>query len=90
VDEMQVAIDIGRDGLKVVLLISTPILFIGLLVGLAISILQAATSIQEQTLTFVPKILAVVLATLLLLPWILEVMVEYTRNLFTEMPFLFQ
>ena len=89
-DEMQVAIDIGRDGLMVVLMISTPILMIGLVVGLGISILQAATSIQEQTLTFVPKILAVVLATLLLLPWLLEVMVEYTRNLFTEMPFLFQ
>lgn len=89
-DDMQIAVDLGRQGLEITLLIATPLLVVGLVVGLLISILQAATSIQEQTLTFVPKILAVIITAMLLLPWILMVMVEYTRNLFTEMPNLFQ
>ncbi|MBI4613022.1 MAG: flagellar biosynthesis protein FliQ [Planctomycetes bacterium] len=87
---MQVAIDLGRQGLEVTLLISTPLLVVGMVVGLIISVFQAATSIQEQTLTFVPKILAVVLTTMLILPWILAVLVEYTRDLLVEMPNYFQ
>ncbi len=89
-DDMQVAIDLGRQGLEVTMLLSMPLLVVGLVVGLIISILQAATSIQEQTLSFVPKILAVVLTASLLLPWILSVLMEYTRNLFLDMPHLFR
>lgn len=89
-DDMQVAIDLGRQGLEVTMLLSMPLLLVGLVVGLLVSVLQAATSIQEQTLSFVPKILAVVLTASLLLPWILAVMMEYTRNLFLDMPTLFR
>ncbi|WP_017813690.1 MULTISPECIES: flagellar biosynthesis protein FliQ [Paenibacillus] len=74
---------IGMAGQAVytVLKISAPMLILGLVVGLIVSIFQATTQIQEQTLAFVPKIVAVMLALLLFGPWILTVMVDYTGDI---------
>jgi flagellar biosynthesis protein FliQ len=80
------AIQVGRDALLMVMLISAPMLGLGLLVGIAVSIFQATTQIQEQTLAFVPKILAVFVAVLIFGPWMLSLMVDYTREIFINLP----
>lgn len=78
--------DLGRDAMYVVLLISGPILGIGLIVGLIVSIFQATTQIQEQTLVFIPKLAAVFIALVLLGPWILQILVDYVVRLFNTIP----
>ncbi|AEY66566.1 MULTISPECIES: flagellar biosynthesis protein FliQ [Eubacteriales] len=75
-------INIAQEALKVILYVSAPILLISMVVGLVISIFQATTQIQEQTLTFVPKILSVVAAIALFGSWMLRVLIEYTQNIF--------
>ncbi len=75
-------IDLGRNAVKTVLLISAPMLLSGLLVGLLVSIFQAATQINEQTMTFIPKIVAVLVALILFAPWIIRLMLEFTQNIF--------
>jgi flagellar biosynthetic protein FliQ len=72
------ATDLIRNALLLVLLISAPMLLIGLVVGIIISLLQAVTQIQEQTLTFIPKIAAMVGAAIILMPWIGQRLTEYT------------
>jgi flagellar biosynthetic protein FliQ len=79
-------IEIGRKAFITTLLVSGPILGIGMLVGLIISILQAVTSIQEMTITFVPKILAVMVTVAIFGPWMLSVMLRFTYELFTNFP----
>lgn len=69
-----------------ILILSAPVLITALVVGLIISILQATTSIQEQTLTFVPKITAIMLVLVLLLGWMFGSLGEYTRTLFELIP----
>ncbi len=76
------AIQLVREGVLQTLIISAPILLIGMGVGLVIAILQATTSIQEQTLTFVPKIAAILVGLVLFGRWLIESMVQYTRHLF--------
>jgi flagellar biosynthetic protein FliQ len=76
-------VDLVREMLIITLKISGPILAAGIVVGLAISLFQSITSIQEQTLTFVPKIVAMVLVTVVLLPWIVQRLVEFTVEMFT-------
>jgi len=76
------------EAVKITLLVSAPMLIIGLLVGLAISVFSAVTQIQEMTLTFVPKIVAVFIALLMTLPWIIEKLTTYTANLFGSIPTL--
>ena len=88
-DACQIAADICKDALKIAFLLSAPLLLIGMIVGVLISIGQAATQIQEQTLTFVPKILAVLGILFLLAPWFIQVMVEYTADLYADMAWLF-
>ena len=73
-------IQMAQEALRMVLLISAPMLGLGLLVGLAVSVFQATTSIQEQTLAFIPKIVAVFVAILIFGPWMLRLMVEYVTN----------
>jgi flagellar biosynthetic protein FliQ len=68
----EAVIEIARHAIKVTLLVSLPLLGIGLLVGVLVSLLQAATQIQEMTLTFVPKIISIFIGLLLLLPWIMN------------------
>ena len=77
------ATDLVRHTLVITLLIASPMLLIGLVVGVTISIVQAITQIQEQTLTLIPKITAMVLAAALLLPWIATRLMEYTTSIFT-------
>jgi len=76
------AIDIGRQAMMVTLMVASPILLIGMTVGLVVSILQAVTQVQEQTLSFVPKIIAMVLAVGLFLPWIIVKLLEFSREMF--------
>ena len=80
------AVSLLRDGVLQLIIIAAPILLVSVVVGLTISILQATTSIQEQTLTFVPKILAMLGVLLLLGPWIGSSMVEFTQRLFGSIP----
>lgn len=80
------AIQIGRDALMMVMLVSAPMLGLGLIIGVLVSIFQATTQIQEQTLAFIPKILAVFVAVLVFGPWMLSIMVDYTRMLFLNLP----
>ncbi|MBQ5760107.1 MAG: flagellar biosynthesis protein FliQ [Schwartzia sp.] len=81
-----VVIQLGQEALMMVLLISAPMLGLGLLVGLAVSIFQTTTSIQEQTLAFIPKIIAVFVAILVFGPWMLRLMVEYVTNILVNLP----
>jgi flagellar biosynthetic protein FliQ len=78
------AINLLRGGVLQILIISAPILLIGMLTGLIISIIQATTSIQEQTLTFVPKIAAILGALIIFGPWIITSMVQFTIRLFEQ------
>jgi len=71
-----------REALMTILVVSAPILGIGMLVGLVVAIFQTTTSIQEQTLTFVPKIIAIFGAIILFGPWIIRTLVSYTYNIF--------
>lgn len=82
----ETVISLAREALSVVLLVSAPMLGIGMLVGVLVSILQATTQIQEQTLTFVPKIIAVMIAIVICGPWMLTVVTQFTQNLFSELP----
>ncbi len=82
----EMVIGIARQAIQVTLLVSLPILGIGLVVGVVISLVQAATQIQEMTLTFVPKIVSIFVGLLLLLPWIMNQLVGYTAELFGNIP----
>ncbi len=76
---------IAQEALKIVIYVSAPVLLISMIVGLLVSIFQATTQIQEQTLSYVPKILSVVAAIALFGSWMLRVLIEYTQNIFTNM-----
>ena len=78
----QAVIDLAQQALLITLYISAPLLGLALFVGLAISIFQATTQIQEQTLSFVPKIVIVLGALIVFGPWMLTTIIEYTTNLF--------
>lgn len=86
----QGVIDMGRQALMLTLLIAAPPLLSGLVVGLLISIFQAVTQIQEFTLTFVPKIVAVFGIIVLFLPWMLQVFLSYMTAIFLGIPELVQ
>jgi len=75
----------AKEAVGAVLLVGGPILGVSLLVGLLVSIFQAMTQIQEQTLTFIPKVVAVVAVLLVLGPWMLSVLTVYTANLLKEL-----
>ena len=84
--DAQDAIELGRQALLMTLTISAPVLMAGMAVGLLIGLIQALTQIQEQTVAFVPKIVAMLLALFFTLPWALTQMVEYTRELILNIP----
>jgi len=79
---LEQAIDIGREALLMVLVMSGPVLLTGLIVGLLIALFQAVTQLHEQTLVFVPKILAMALAAMLFVPWMAKRMLEYSVVMF--------
>ena len=82
----QMVVYLFREAFYTTLLVSAPMLVLSLVVGLVIAVFQAATSIQEITLTFVPKIIAVAIVAVLTLPWMMEVMVSFTVNVFNHIP----
>jgi len=82
----QQIVSLGRESLYIALIMAAPMLGFGLVAGVLISIFQAVTSIQEMTLTFIPKILAVVLALLLFFPWMIQIWMGFTTNLFHKLP----
>ncbi|MDX9856336.1 MAG: flagellar biosynthesis protein FliQ [candidate division Zixibacteria bacterium] len=84
----QMVVTIGREALMAVLMVSAPMLGFALVVGLAIAIFQAVTQINEMTLTFVPKILAVAAALLIFLPWMINYLTDFTRHMFELIPTL--
>lgn len=75
------ALDLFRQALITALLLASPMLAAGLVIGLAISVFQAVTSIQEMTLTFIPKILGVLLALIIAMPWMLGLMTRFTTQI---------
>ncbi len=81
----QFLLDMSRDAMMTILKVSVPVLLTGLIVGLALSIFQATTQIQEQSLHFVPKIIAMLVALLVLGSWMLTVMKEFTMRMFDGM-----
>ncbi len=83
---MDNVIHLGTQGLYMVLLLSLPMLLVALIVGVLISLFQAVTQIQEMTLTFVPKIIAVFLVIILAAPWLTDTMVQFTRELIQSIP----
>lgn len=79
-------ITLSVDMFKLILLISMPTLLVSMFVGLIISIFQATTQINEMTLTFIPKILAIMVVMVVTMPWMLRKMIEYTENIFNMIP----
>ncbi|PZP86140.1 MAG: flagellar biosynthetic protein FliQ [Azospirillum brasilense] len=77
-------INIVREGIWVLVLVSAPLMITALVVGLAVSLVQALTQIQEMTLTFVPKILAMLFVMMLTMPFMLQALQDYTEELFTR------
>jgi flagellar biosynthetic protein FliQ len=80
------AVQVLYQGVTTVLMVSLPVVGVGLLVGLLVSLFQAVTQIQEQTLTFVPKVIAVLLMVAFTSPWIISVMVDFTTTLWSTIP----
>ena len=78
------AVDLVRHTLLIALTISAPMLIIGLVVGVVVSLLQALTQIQEQTLAFVPKIVAMIAAAIILMPWIGQQLMDYSKLMFGQ------
>lgn len=78
--------EIGRQAIEVTLLVSAPMLLTALVVGLIISVFQAATSLNEATMQFVPKLVAMFLVLLIAGPWILQYLMDYIQRLFTSIP----
>jgi flagellar biosynthetic protein FliQ len=79
-------IGLGVETFKIALLLSLPMLMGGLIAGLLISIFQATTQINEMTLSFVPKILLVVTILIFLMPWMMNIMIEFTTNMINKIP----
>jgi flagellar biosynthetic protein FliQ len=74
------------EAIKTTIILAAPMLLAGLVTGLLISIFQAATSINEMTMTFIPKMLAVAVALLIAFPWMLQVLIDFLQNLLIDMP----
>ena len=79
-------VGLARQAIELTLLMSLPMLGVGLAVGLLVSIFQAVTQIQEMTLTFVPKIVAVLLGLLISFPWIMQKLLDFTSGLIEQIP----
>ena len=80
------AAELGRAAIMLTLLLGAPVMLVAVVVGLLISILQAVTQLQDQTLSFVPKIVAMFLTLLYVLPWIIAQLIEYASNLIRGIP----
>ncbi|EBF9646960.1 flagellar biosynthesis protein FliQ [Salmonella enterica subsp. enterica] len=78
----------GTEAMKVAFALAAPLLLVALITGLIISILQAATQINEMTLSFIPKIVAVFIAIIVAGPWMLNLLLDYVRTLFSNLPYI--
>ena len=78
---------ISRQTFETILLVGAPVLLVSMVIGLTISIFQTITSVQEMTITFVPKIIAVFVTLLLALPWMVKILVGFTKGIFENIPF---
>ena len=78
--------EVGRQALEVTIMISAPMLLVGLVVGVIVSVFQAATSLNEATITFIPKLLAMFVTMLVAGPWMLQTLVDYMQRLFNSIP----
>ena len=78
----ELVIHIAKNTLMTTLLIASPLLLAGLVVGLSVSIIQAVTQINEMTMTFIPKIIAVVVSLIIFLPWMMNLMLSFTQEMF--------
>ncbi|WP_293780288.1 flagellar biosynthesis protein FliQ [uncultured Oxalicibacterium sp.] len=76
----------GRQAIEVTLMVAAPMLLLALIIGLIVSIFQAATQINEQTLSFIPKLVGVLVALVIAGPWMLSIMLDYMRQMFTNIP----
>ncbi len=76
----------GRNAMEVTLMVAAPLLLVALVIGLIVSIFQAATQINESTLSFIPKLVGIFLALLIAGPWMLSVLTDYMRQVFTGIP----
>ena len=79
-------VEVGKQAIYVLLLVSAPLLLAALVTGLIVSIFQAATQINEATLSFIPKLIAMFLALIVAGPWMLEILTDYMRRLFESIP----
>ena len=79
-----VIIDIARDALRTAISVAGPALIVSMIVGLSVSIFQVVTSLQDQTVAFVPKVVAVMLTVVLCFPWMLRLLAQFTTRMFTE------
>lgn len=79
-------VDVAKRALEVTILVSAPMLGMGLVIGVAVSIFQAVTSIQEMTLSFIPKILGVMVAIVVFFPWMMQVLISFTAEIFINIP----
>lgn len=77
---------ISRQTFETILLVGGPVLLVSLVVGVLISLFQAVTQLQEMTMTFVPKIIAVFITLVVALPWIVKIMIGFTRSIFENIP----
>ena len=78
----------GTEAMKIAIAVAAPLLLVALVTGLIISILQAATQINEMTLSFIPKIIAVFVAIIVAGPWMLNLLLDYMRNFVTNLPYI--
>ena len=78
----------GTEAMKIAIAVAAPLLLVALVTALIISILQSATQINEMTLSFIPKIIAVFVAIIVAGPWMLNLLLDYMRNLFTNLPYI--
>ena len=83
-DDIAVVISMARDALFTVILVSSPMLIIGMIVGLFVSLFQATTQIHEQTMIFVPKILPVFISLLIFGPWMLRTLMDFMMRMFAN------
>ncbi|MEB0135238.1 flagellar biosynthesis protein FliQ [Actimicrobium sp. CCC2.4] len=76
----------GRHAMEVTLMVAAPLLLVALIIGLVVSIFQAATQINEQTLSFIPKLVGIFIALVIAGPWMLSIMLDYMREMFSGIP----
>jgi flagellar biosynthetic protein FliQ len=77
---------IGQEAIKVTMMIAAPMLFVAMIIGIIVSLIQAVTQINEATLTFIPKIIAIGIVLVVGGPWMLETLTQYTTEIFTRLP----